>query len=113
MSRNELNRYGSQLMSMQLDCKQLDLQCWYKNKTGCSLELSHAQTQKLDYIRYHSSTNRKGRTKSQVIPLIGLAIQYWQVAYGKKGSELRGIFERENSFLVVDFLLWSVMFLFK
>lgn len=84
MSRNELNRYGSQLMSMQLDCKWLDLQCWYKNKTGCSLELSHAQTQKLEYILHHPSTNRKDRAKSQVIPLIGLTVQYWQVAYGKK-----------------------------
>lgn len=74
MSRNELNRYGSQLMSMQLDCKRLDLQCWYKNKTGCSLELSHTQTQKWEYIRHHPSTNRKGRVKSQVIPLIGLTM---------------------------------------
>lgn len=71
MNRNELNRYGSQLMSMQLDCKWLDLQCWYKNKTGCSLELSQAERLKLEHIQHHPSTNRKGRPKSQVISLIG------------------------------------------
>lgn len=88
MSRNELNRYGSQLMSMQLDCKCLDLQCWYKNKTGCSLELSHAKAQKLEYIRHHPSTNRKGRAKSQVIPLIGLFNIGRQLMEKGKGSEV-------------------------